>query len=92
MRLRTVEEMQEGIKEAFLQDRQEAFLSFDRGKIAAFLEKYGILPPKPQVFWPWVHSIVMACEDFPLEARERSREWLIENRPPTIIVVAESPD
>lgn len=63
--------------EAFLEERNEAFLSLDRGKIEAFLHKYNIDAPKDdEVFWRAVHKAICNLPHIPIERRQQSADWL----------------
>lgn len=62
----------------FVRDRDEAFLSLDRQKIEAYMEKYGIenYQVDDLTFWAGVHKGILAIRSATPEQRQRSNEWL----------------
>jgi len=66
--------------ENFIEERNKALLSLDRGKIEEFGKKYGLtFPVGEEAFWRGVHKAICNIHTFPQEVRERSAEWLCEH-------------
>ena len=65
----------------FVKERDAALLSLDRGKIEAFLQKWGAGFPcsTEQVFWAVIHKARLEILSFPEYEKEISRQWLLEN-------------
>jgi hypothetical protein len=67
------------LAEQFLTDRREALLSLDKEKISNYMLKYGTQPPKDEdIFWMSVHKARTALKELPLDARQKSKDWLTE--------------
>ena len=62
-----------------VRERDEALLSLDREKLAAYAAKYGVaLPDDESVFWLGIHKARCHAMSLPQEARDESERWLKE--------------
>ena len=60
--------------------RKEAFTSLDETKIRNYMARCDIQQvEKREVFWKGVHMARAAMVDIPMELREKSIDWMIEN-------------
>lgn len=71
------------LKPGVLTDRRAAFLSMDREKILAYMEKWQADPAviesmkaDDDVFWGGVHAARVNCPELPKHERDKSRRWL----------------
>ena len=63
-----------------MEARKEAFSSLSKKKIEAYMEMCGIKPIEDQrIFWKGVHIARAAMVDIPMELREKSIEWMLDN-------------
>lgn len=64
----------------FIEERNNALLSLDKGKILEFMKKYNIsVPYNDLIFWGGVHKAILQIDGITKEQRERSEIWLIDN-------------
>jgi len=60
--------------------RHDAFKSLDEKKIRAYMTKCNIPQiAEPEIFWKGVHIARAAMVDVPMELREKSIDWMIDN-------------
>lgn len=71
------------LKPGVISDRRAAFLSMDRDKIIAYMEKWRVDPAvlesmkaDESVFWGGVHAARVNCMELPKYERDKSRRWL----------------
>ena len=63
-----------------MEARKEAFSSLSKKKIEAYMEMCGIkLIHDERIFWKGVHMARAAMVDMPMELREKSVDWMIDN-------------
>ncbi len=64
----------------FVKERNEAMLSLDKEKIAAYCKKYDVpIPENDQVFWAGVYKSILAIKSSPEHLRREANEWLDEH-------------
>ena len=65
--------------EQFVKDRREALLSFNEQTVRGYFLKYEGTPGPidARVLWTAVHKAITACTDLPMEARSKSKKWLV---------------
>lgn len=72
--------MDEGKIAAFVKDRNEALFSFDKAKIIAYSNKYGVhFPENETVFWAGVCKAICNITNAPEDVRKRAFDWLREH-------------
>lgn len=72
--------MDKKLIEEFVKDRDEAFLSLDKEKIIAYMNKYDVdVPQNELVFWAGVHKAIMQLRSASKEQKEKSSSWLLKN-------------
>ena len=64
----------------FIEDRNDALLSLDKGKIKAYAAKYGArISDNDEIFWASVHKARIVIKAIPESEKEISRKWLKEH-------------
>lgn len=64
----------------FVKERNEALFSLDKKKIKCYAKKHQVvLPENELIFWAGVHKAIIAIESAPIDLKEQSAKWLIEN-------------
>lgn len=66
--------------EAFIKERDEAFLSLDKDKIVAYCKKYDVpLPKSEEVFWAGVHKAICNINSANAGQKLNSMIWLVNH-------------
>ena len=61
----------------YVEDRNNAFLSLDEGKIRTCLMKYNIaVPDNPILFWATIYKLLLLITNTPDEIRKKAENWL----------------
>ena len=69
-----------GMVNAYVKERDEAFLSLDKKKIMKFCRRWHIcLPDNETVFWCGVHKVIVNINSATEEQKRKSYEWLKEH-------------
>jgi hypothetical protein len=65
---------------SFVNERNEALFSFDKGKILAYLKKYSVpIPNDETIFWAGVCKAICNIANAPEDVRKRASDWLKEH-------------
>ncbi len=63
-----------------MKERNEVLFSLDEEKIKSYAKKYQVvLPDNELIFWAAIHKTIIDIESAPMELKEKSAIWLIEN-------------
>ena len=68
--------------ENFVKERNDALFSLDRGKIEAYLIKYGegeLVHTTDMLFWASVYKAICGIKGAPKEVVAKARAWLLAN-------------